>query len=736
MPRVAADSISSDQFLRQQIDTLKRGNFELEKRLHELAEEKRRLETELKTQKENFCTMQAREQDLLKDIDILRDENSHHTADIKWLQGEREGLKNENECLHDDLTSINDKLNRTEKCYKDVEHENLMLEADIKQLDKERKLLFEEKTKLQLAVEDAVKTKENYRATIKQLREQNLSLENSQRQPDSKAAKPEKKKNVAPATKEQKALSQVMDLRAEKQKLQDRLLVAQQDIDSFQAHLNGQEKTSSSPMTSQSSTSSVNSDGMGVEVVGGSEMAAHLNHFRSQVQAVRADLDAVQSTITFFSGKQQALVHESFLLLVKKCREQILSAGDDKEALSEALTATKQSLEKIESDCDILRGENAKLQSQRTNMQAEITAMKDEISRLQDQKRMQSVQISQSEAITKEKDKKLSEVETNLKKLQERYSTSEKNWKREHGKMELEFEGRLAEAQQESDQLLDQRDQLASEKTHLEARLAEVTRDNEILASAKDEMEARIKGLEEEMVNVVLREDRNERAICTNREEIASLLVEKAFLSAKLKLDEAAYEEKVARMKDESSESLSTALTENGELKESIASLQTEKSELAKRMEAISDKEQHIVFLQSKISLLTDNQEQLQSEMETLTKQHTKTLNEFRVLEDSEHSRRLDNEKVKMTLTTEISLLKNKLTSVEDERGRLERRLSEMGGAGGGEGGATLSAFHPVPGKALGKKPSGGGGLPLQGDKQQRKEPLGSRNAQVRTAVM
>ena len=193
---------------------MKRSNFELEKRLHELAEENRRLESELTVQRENFAKMQAREQDLLKDIEVLRDENSHHTGAIRRLQGEREGLKSENESLQDEMGTLNDKLNKTEKYYKEVEHENLSLEAEIKDLIANKNLLIREKQELQVAVENALKTKENFRSTIKQLREEN--------QPKAAAAKPEKKKVVIPVSKEQKELSEVMNLRKEKLQLQDR----------------------------------------------------------------------------------------------------------------------------------------------------------------------------------------------------------------------------------------------------------------------------------------------------------------------------------------------------------------------------------------------------------------------------------------------------------------------------------------------------------------------------------
>ena len=70
----------------KQIDSLRKSRREIEQRLREVSEEKRRLETELKRQREALTKMQDREQDLSKDIETLRDENSHHSSTISKLQ--------------------------------------------------------------------------------------------------------------------------------------------------------------------------------------------------------------------------------------------------------------------------------------------------------------------------------------------------------------------------------------------------------------------------------------------------------------------------------------------------------------------------------------------------------------------------------------------------------------------------------------------------------------------------
>ena len=68
------------------IDSLHKSCRDLEERLHEVSEEKRRLEAESVRQREALHKMQDREQDLSKDIETLRDENSHHSGTISKLQ--------------------------------------------------------------------------------------------------------------------------------------------------------------------------------------------------------------------------------------------------------------------------------------------------------------------------------------------------------------------------------------------------------------------------------------------------------------------------------------------------------------------------------------------------------------------------------------------------------------------------------------------------------------------------
>ena len=661
-----------------QVESLKRYNKELEKRLHELADEKRRLESDLKMRKESFIKMQAREQDLSKDIEILRDENSHHTSAIKRLQGERDGLKNENDSLHDELSSITDKLNKTETCYKEVEHENLSLEAEIEQLVHDKKQLFDEKQKLQTAVEGALKTKESYRSTIKQLRK-NQSLEDPMRWPPSDGTRGgmgvinRPKKVVIPATREQKTLSDVMNLREEKLQLQEKLLSAQQEIDSLEVHL----KIQDSKDVSEGTPVGVSSDGSAERDLK-EEISIHFSHFHSHVTMVRADFDSARGDIAFFSSQQHALVRKNFLVLVGKCRELLLAAEDDKSSLAEALHIAESSLSKMEDDYNILKEENSILQTQRDEVLDDVACLKDEISKLKDHKRLQDVRLLQNETFSQDREQQINEMKSEKIEIEEQYHSLEKKWQEVVDELQREWDGKETELTQKCEFLSEEKDLLLAKKDELEVKLSLVMLDNDKLTIVRDGLECQLKQMEGRMQTITLEVDENECTISQACTGIAKLLAQKVCISAEMIVTQEDLERRLELLQEEKSLSTTKSEAESSLLKDDIETLESEKNNLVKRLEEISGKERNIGMLESKIASLKISKADMQSELEALTKKYASLAWEFHILEETEDSRRLNNEKLKMTLTTEIKLLRSKLSTVEMEKHELESALSKM----------------------------------------------------------
>lgn len=87
-------------------------------------------------------------------------------------------------------------------------------------------------------MDDGQKTKENYRLTIRKLREENtaLKMEKGDAAKD-KPAPPPEKPHVE--SKEEQAMRELTKIRTERTQLQEQLKSAQRDIDSLRAQLKG-----------------------------------------------------------------------------------------------------------------------------------------------------------------------------------------------------------------------------------------------------------------------------------------------------------------------------------------------------------------------------------------------------------------------------------------------------------------------------------------------------------------
>ena len=677
----AAELLASAE--RVQMENLKRKNSELECRLHDVSEENRHLEHELQKQKEALAKVQVREQDLSKDIEILRDENSHHSSAINRLQSESDRLQTENETLHEELQVISEKLGKTEKCYKEVEHENMSLESEIEQLIMDKKHLSEEKQNLQAAVEDALKTKENYRSTIKQLREQNRVLEGQMsssptvRERKVGGAKLDKDKmRRTPETKGRQTLGEVMTLREEKTELQGKILSAEQEIDSLKADLQAQEHHQEHSLEDF------------CQVV-----SAHLLEFQDRVVMMNEDLSTTKTTIATLLAQQQSLVHDSFMLLVEKCREQLRTAKVDRSKAEDALKVSQRSLKAMEEDFATLKAENTKLQSKKSTVASDVSKLRSEIASLQDQKRLLSVQLSQNETLTLEKDKRVTELETKHKQLQEKFTSSEKRWKNEYVRLERDWEGKLAEANLTEEMLSEERESLLKQKEILEHRLDELQSENDVLATAKVDLQAQVETWQSKLEQLSSHVNENDLQLSSAQQEVARLLAEKVCASAQMTFAQQMYEEKLESLRVEHSSSIEGAKKETKELEDALASIKVERFNLSDQMAVIAEKETQIERISSKMAVLSQENEQLKVEMGLLNEKYTSTQQEFHSLVEAEQNRLLENEKLKLTLKTEIELLKGNLKSVGDEKQRLEEKLLKLDT----DKASSSSAFHAVP---------------------------------------
>ena len=93
------------------------------------------------------------------------------------------------------------------------------------------------------------------------------------------------------------------------------------------------------------------------------------------------------------------------------------------------------------------------------------------------------------------------------------------------------------------------------------------------------------------------------------------------------------------------------------------------------------------------MAVLTQEKEQMRVEMGLLNEKYFSAQQQFQTLAEAEQTRLLHNEKVKLTLKTEIELLKGRLNSVNDEKHKLEDKILKLAA----EKAESTSAFQAVP---------------------------------------
>ena len=472
----------------------------------------------------------------------------------------------------------------------------------------------------------------------------------------------------SPVTKGQQVLNEVLSLREEKSHLKGKLLNAQQEIDSLEAHLKVQE-------TQEEGVHKFRS-----------VLTAHLVGFQNQVSSISEELESTRNTVAVLSAEQKSLVHDGFLLLVDKCREQLELVAEGKGQIAETLSITEKSLDALQEDFDKLKMENSKLVSQKSSVSTDVSKLQSAVQSLQDQKKMFEVQLAQGEVLAQQRDEEMQGLQEKNEKLENRYKTSEKNWKNEFGRLEREWEGRVAEATQAHELLLDEKESLEVQKNELEEMLLEVRLENRKLSIAKGEVEGSLVVMENQLNELSGKFTEKEILIYKAEQDIARLLVDKSLLAAQVHVEGEVFEKKLTLVQREKERDVETQREKNTDLVASLNKLEEERSGLHEKLALVAKKEAQIVSLTTRVATLTSERTQLNDEMKVLDDEHKKALLDFQSLIETEQRRQLENEKLKMTLTTEIELLKTKLKSVEE--GKEVEAIKDK---------SVVSAFQAIP---------------------------------------
>ena len=200
----------------------------------------------------------------------------------------------------------------------------------------------------------------------------------------------------------------------------------------------------------------------------------------------------------------------------------------------------------------------------------------------------------------------------------------------------------VAEFRLQLDQLGQQQDDLRKEKAKLQEQIKEQIHMADQRSAASSQQLTQLQAVVAE----------RDSALLQAQHQVAHLLAERTCAVARL-----------AVMNDQVSDEV------NVEIQEQI----------------IGDKTARIDQLTNQILELTSERTEYKSRVEVLMEQHSKALQELQQNEQEQRSQEIAHDKVKMQLMTEISLLRSKLSKLEEDNATL--RLSRTG-----------SAFYPVPG--------------------------------------
>ena len=398
----------------------------------------------------------------------------------------------------------------------------------------------------------------------------------------------------------------------------------------------------------------------------------------TQVSSVFDDLEATRATVTTLAEQQNQTTRKQFQDFAKKCGEEVARAVSEKKALAKALDTAKRSLAKLQIELEVIRGKNAKLQSHKTVVADDVSQLRSEVSRLQDQKKMLERKLSQNETLTAEQEKTIRELETEKKKLKSQLQSSEKNWKNQLARHERDWEDRMAEMDAVQGNLIEQKDDLLLERTMLEEKLASTELANRNLEEEKDDLEEKVDQLEIMITEMESRLADNTDEMLRVRSGIAKAVVKQACISALARVV-AEHQSDEFKAKEMSLKTKMAALTqERDELTDSLKTSELEKKEIEAHSKDALESEAKIKQLTTQLDSLKTENESIRAEIKSLSELRQSAVDNLEQLSEAKQSLQLDNQKIHMTLRTEISLLQTKLKTVEDEKQALEARISDL----------------------------------------------------------
>lgn len=443
----------------------------------------------------------------------------------------------------------------------------------------------------------------------------------------------------------------------------------------------------------------------------------------SEVSSIYDEVEDTRSAVATITEQQSTRAREQFESLATKCREELGQASEEKAAIVQHLDKAKRSLAKVQIEVEVLRAKNLKLQSQKSVVADDVNQLRSDIARLEDQKKILERQLSQNEKMATEKDKTVKELEEDKKKLKSQLQSKEKTWKTQFARQERDWEDRMAEMEQIQGNIEEEKDDLLHEKNAIEERLADVEADKGVLEKEKSELEDKVTELESQITEMEGRLSENAAEMDRVQKDIAQVVVEHACNLAKVRMSSQLKEQEFAASESEMRIKMAALVEERDRLTERLEDSQTSRKEIEALEKGTSEKDDKIQDLTAQLDSLKTENESIATEIKSLRELHQSAVDNLQQHLEAKESLQLDNQKIHMTLRTEISLLQTKLKTTEEEKLSLETKVSQLMAA-------SSMASSSVKGERAGEGKSGGAGGFREGE--EAREYVGSETTESR----
>ena len=390
------------------------------------------------------------------------------------------------------------------------------------------------------------------------------------------------------------------------------------------------------------------------------------------------DLETTRSTVTTLAEHQSKLAREQFEVLVKKCRVELRRAVTDKMVVTKSLSEAKRSLAKLQIEVEVVRATNMKLQSHKSVVADDVSQLRSEVAQLEDQKKMLERQLSQNEKMATEKETAFRQLEAEKKKLKSQLQSNEKTWKAQLARCERDWEDRMAEMEQIQGNIEDEKEDLLEEKARIEERLSKIESDNSKLEEEKRDLEGKVAQFESQITEMEARLSENATEILRVQRDIAQAVVNHACSMAKARWSTQCQQEEFAARESEMKTKMAALVCERDQLTQQLEESQSNKEEMEAQVRDTSEKDKKIEELTAQLDSLKTENDTIRAEIRSLSELRQSAVDNLQQLSEAKQSLQLDNQKIHMTLRTEISLLQAKLKSTEEEKQALEAKLTEL----------------------------------------------------------